>query len=388
LKIWSGGRLRDLSPLRVLPFNRLHMVSHNNIGGRYIYDLSSLQGLPLESIRIGGCPLVDLRPLKGMPLQELDVSLTAVSDLSPLEGLPLESIGLQRTFVTDFSPLKKIKMLKTIDGKPATDLLGVRNGDTAPSAARIEAAKGFLADGGELRIAVGGVQKVLKAPEEVPNESFSTMHITLQGDAKLIEEQVARIVILNDVTRLELNGPINIADLERIGRLPKLEALILWGFTFSASDLDGVRGFAQVKELTMGSSHFKGKPDLANFTALEEFYARSGVSDVTGLSESSNLKSIFFFASHVTDEGLNFTTPPAQLEYIRIDKCNHVTDACLIHLGRIKTLRTLHICNTKITRTGVESLRKQLPLCQIQWGKSYDDRITLPPLSETDKPDN
>jgi serine/threonine protein kinase len=132
LKMWGGGRFRDLSPLRVLPFDRLQLNGHNNIGGRYIYDLSSLQGLPLISVSVGGCPLADLRPLKGMPLQNLDVSLTAVSDLTPLDGLPLESIGLQRTFVTDMSPLKKIKTLKTIDGKPATEVLGGHGGDSAP----------------------------------------------------------------------------------------------------------------------------------------------------------------------------------------------------------------------------------------------------------------
>ncbi len=123
LNIWSGGGLRDLSPLRVLPFDRLHLSCNNNVGGRNIYDLASLRGLPLQSIALGGNPLADLRPLKGMPLKELNLILAPVSDLSPLVDLPLESINLARTYVTDFSPLKEIKTLKTINGKPASDIL-------------------------------------------------------------------------------------------------------------------------------------------------------------------------------------------------------------------------------------------------------------------------
>ncbi len=121
LKIWSGANLRDLSPLRVLPFDQLHLMSNNNIGGPNIYDLSSLSGLPLKSISIGGAPLADLRPLTGMPLNNLEFNLTAVSDLAPLENMKLESIQLVRTFVADFSPLKKIKSLKLINGKPTEE---------------------------------------------------------------------------------------------------------------------------------------------------------------------------------------------------------------------------------------------------------------------------
>ncbi|WP_442511923.1 protein kinase domain-containing protein [Novipirellula sp. SH528] len=123
LKIWSGSKLRDLSPFRVLPMTKLSITAFNNIGGPSLYDLSPLKGLAIESLSIGGNPLADLRPIAELPLRELSLSLVAVSDLSPLEKMPLETINVRNTFVEDYGPLKKIKTLKTINDKPAEEFL-------------------------------------------------------------------------------------------------------------------------------------------------------------------------------------------------------------------------------------------------------------------------
>ncbi len=254
---------------------------------------------------------------------------------------------------------------------------------------RIEAAKEILASGGQVRIVVDGAEKEIKSPEDVPVKPFTVKNISFTRVEDFNSKLTPRIMVFSELSELWVCGQFTIADVEQLGRLPNLEWLILGKRgRFTAADLANVRGFARVKTLRLESEISKGKLNLANFKALEELTVSTSVSGVTGLAELPNLKSVSFFASDVTDEGLDFQTPPKQLEILRIDKCGHVTDACLIHIGRIKTLKQIAICNTKITRTGVESLRKQLPQCQINWGESYNDRIILPPLSEADKSDN
>jgi WD40 repeat protein len=107
------GRLRDLTPLKGLKPETLHL--HDN----QIQDLSPLAGMPLKNLRIHFNPLDDLSSLKGLPLETLDIGGTTVRTLAPLQGLPLEEITFDGRPGTDVSVLRGMPSLRMINGEPA-----------------------------------------------------------------------------------------------------------------------------------------------------------------------------------------------------------------------------------------------------------------------------
>jgi hypothetical protein len=113
-------------------------LCHASVG-----DLSPLAGMPLRILHLDGTRVADLSPLKGIPLEDFQMANTLISDLSPLAGSPLRWLTCNGTRVKDFSPLKdtpllsiscdvrpedaaalrQIRTLKTINDRPAADVL-------------------------------------------------------------------------------------------------------------------------------------------------------------------------------------------------------------------------------------------------------------------------
>ncbi len=131
-------RVHDLAPLAGMPLESL------NCGYTRVEDLSPLKGLPLTKLQCSMSPVTDLSPLQGLPLQQLLCQETRIRDLSPLADMPLHYLSCQSTEIQDFSPLLKtpvqelrcdyrrerdrnilraLKTLKTINGKPAAEVL-------------------------------------------------------------------------------------------------------------------------------------------------------------------------------------------------------------------------------------------------------------------------
>ncbi len=148
--------LRDFAPLRRMPLRALYVESH------HFRDLTLLQDMPLDELRMVGCPVQDLSPLagkktltvlflrdcaearnfealkglpltrfgasgcpnfrdltilRGMKLQELAILGCAnVQDLSPLEGVPLQRIALTPALVRKgWDVLRGIKSLERVE---------------------------------------------------------------------------------------------------------------------------------------------------------------------------------------------------------------------------------------------------------------------------------
>jgi len=134
----AGSELTDLAPLSNLKLTEL------NLEGTRVTDLSSLQALPLRTLRVGYTPVTDLSPLKTLKLKEFSCWHTAVSDLSPLapdqlevleiNGTPLEtlaalngfalkSVSMGSTSIADLTPLGEMP-LEALDCSrtPVSDL--------------------------------------------------------------------------------------------------------------------------------------------------------------------------------------------------------------------------------------------------------------------------
>jgi len=67
---------------------------------------------------VSGTEVADLSPLEGMPLEELRLEGSAVVNLEPLRGLPLKRLYLNGTGVTDFGVLSSLTDLEVLDLPP------------------------------------------------------------------------------------------------------------------------------------------------------------------------------------------------------------------------------------------------------------------------------
>jgi len=88
--------VQDLKPLQNLPLTFLWLGACGQVR-----DLGPLKGLPLTVLWLDGCAQVrDLEPLKGLPLTRLWIHGSGVTDLSPLQGMKLEEIRLTPKNIT------------------------------------------------------------------------------------------------------------------------------------------------------------------------------------------------------------------------------------------------------------------------------------------------
>jgi eukaryotic-like serine/threonine-protein kinase len=134
-----GYKTDDLSPLRGMK------LVGANLGSGPARDISVLKGMPLEALCLNFSQVEDLSPLAGAPLKRLEANHIKVKDLSPLVGSPLEFLSITGTPLDDYTPLQRLPLkelvldydakrharllraiptLKTINGKPAAEVLG------------------------------------------------------------------------------------------------------------------------------------------------------------------------------------------------------------------------------------------------------------------------
>jgi len=133
------GALRDLTPLSSLKLRSLSLrntavadlwpvsgmpLETLNVEGTHVHDLSPLTGMGIKTLNLRATKVKALWPLHGMPLKSLDLRGLEIDDLTPLRLCPLEEISFDAVRGANMPALREIKTLKTINGRPAAELLG------------------------------------------------------------------------------------------------------------------------------------------------------------------------------------------------------------------------------------------------------------------------
>jgi hypothetical protein len=86
-----------------------------------VFNLSSLAGMPLDTLEFDRTGVFDLSPLLGMKLLSLSCVGTKVTDLSLLAKMPLQVLHLDPLLAAHHARmLRAIATLETINDKPAT----------------------------------------------------------------------------------------------------------------------------------------------------------------------------------------------------------------------------------------------------------------------------
>jgi len=71
--------------------------------------------MPLNSLNLYGSAVTDLKPIKGAPILRLNIGgVTPVHDLSPLQNMKIEVLRLGQSSLTDLSPIRNLT-LKALD---------------------------------------------------------------------------------------------------------------------------------------------------------------------------------------------------------------------------------------------------------------------------------
>jgi len=114
----------DISPVRALPKLRNLYCGGSMPGKGKLADLSPLSGLNLVELGCSWNKITSLAPLRGASLKRLHFYENEIKDLSPLRETAIESVNFNVVPERDTLILKEIKTLKTINGKPAAEVLG------------------------------------------------------------------------------------------------------------------------------------------------------------------------------------------------------------------------------------------------------------------------
>ena len=85
-------------------------VSHLDLGGLELTDLSALRGLRPVSLDIRHNRIADLGPLAGMPLRYLDCQNNQIDDLGPLGAMPLVDLNASHNRISDVTALAKLPL--------------------------------------------------------------------------------------------------------------------------------------------------------------------------------------------------------------------------------------------------------------------------------------
>lgn len=101
---FQNANVSDIEPLRGLELTTVDLYQQP------IDDISPLEGMPLEHLKLTKTNVTELSPLEGMPLKTLDLIDTPVTDISVVTSLDLEILWLRGSRVRDLSPLAGQKL--------------------------------------------------------------------------------------------------------------------------------------------------------------------------------------------------------------------------------------------------------------------------------------
>lgn len=152
-------------------------------------------------------------------------------------------------------------------------------------------------------------------------------------------------------------------------KMPQLKSLALGGPELGKGLLRLLPRFTSLDELDVAGvmSDDSDAACLASLTSLKSLrlFWMIGDRGIAALTPLTNLESLDLYSSQVTDKGLASLPSMKRLMWLRLTHAKAVTDDAVKFLGRCKTLRTIFLAGTAITRDGVAKLKQLLPVCKI-----------------------
>lgn len=121
----------------------------------------------------------------------------------------------------------------------------------------------------------------------------------------------------------------------------------------SGGTVNGISFFSNRKAVDDDLHYLEYFPDLTSLQLGPEMTNQA----VENLRFVPKLRTLNLQCSLVTDEGLSHLQHVPGLEELSLHGCKNITDACLVHVGRLQQLRSLDLAATKIGDSGLAHLR-------------------------------
>lgn len=206
-----------------------------------------------------------------------------------------------------------------------------------------------------------GLEKPMDIIQTFPAEALYSLDLS---NNILDERALSKVLKFQNLRRLEVGGT-DFSDngLRVLAKLPNLEAIAV---DHTRTNGGFLVDFASSKKL---------KLLVLNHNDLDHKYLKE-------LPNFPQLHWLDLGNCHIRDEDTAYLTKCTELETLKLDDNNDITDKCLTNLKQLKHLDKLLIENTKITNKGLLAL-KGLPLKYIRISRRKDDAKDIEAIKKT-----
>ena len=336
--------LRQLPSLRVLKLNRCHTIQDDAVES--LCQLTKLKVLDLTSCEISSRGLMQLR--RALPNTHIVLPVSSLCDLRPISS--------KIHFGTGSSP----------DENTITSFSVARLFDPNASLTPEQYAEAIASGGDE-----SGSQRKLS-----PGDLASLAHLTDISSITLDASNVTDEMLLELGTRPALKAlslqHTQVTD-EGMKALAGFPNLLTLNFCGTQIEGPGLRHLAHLTELQWLLLEAKSEVELwdalPQLTRLERLEVHAPLTDagLLRLPSLPKLTVLEIYDARITGPGLAGLTRVPNLAYLYFSGAPLQDDSFVECLNQLKSLRSVQLIRTGVTREGCERLRKLRPNLNIQW---------------------
>ncbi len=241
-----------------------------------------------------------------------------------------------------------------------------------PGQARIEraAAEWVLDVGGDVTFMVpgGSAEQRVTRSEDLPSTPFAIVAIDLAGGKYRVGPLgLEKLHALRYIRRLNLSDAM-LADtgLTYLKDLTSLTSLTIPRTKSTAAGLVHLQGLVNLQTLNCAENSIRGGWLLLKdcpLTTLHLAYNPLDDETLQQIKTFKGLKKLYLGGGKFTD-GLSHLAEFPQLEELSLNGTT-VSDALLVHVAKLKSLKKVDLSGAKVTKEGVQKLRAALPGCSV-----------------------
>ncbi len=331
----SNTAISDLSLIPSFTSLERLYLSNTNITG-----LDALAGLnSLRDLKVNGTLILSLAPLENIQnLNILDISNTMIYQLEDVSKLKLlKSFFADNTKIADLEPLASLNDLQYlfIEGTNITNIQMLAN---LPSLKRIycdrtkikrEQANKFMQDNPDVLV-IYESQTLTDWWATLPQIWKDIFREIVPLSDEPTREELHEVA---NISRIAINGRIEIFDLTPLNQLPRLR--ILNASNTGISNIEALRENIELTELDISST---------------------GVSDISVLAGHRSIETLNF--SHTTVESILPLGTAQRLKYVDMD---HTPVKSLKPFNSLNNLETVLCDNTRINRSEISGVYESNP---------------------------
>lgn len=209
-------------------------------------------------------------------------------------------------------------------------------------------AEWVVQDGGTVVVDVpdsmGGKRVEWKKADEIEDKAFTVIGVRLRKNTRITSDYLA-----------PLSG------------LSRLEELDLWESSLADDDMRAVVALRSLERLTVGVTRLtpKGLARVGDLTNLTELNIAGLPVDTNAIQQIGKLNKLVVLLTggcQIPDADLVHLTGLQRLEILGLIDNFKVTDKAMVHLGKLKNLKTIRVKGSKLTD---QAVKRVLPNCEV-----------------------